>query len=84
MEQMASRAFSQVLVEIERRDVDSSDPERGDADFTNSRKKKKVNVNDFLDILNHLIYFWLNTFNIKWVCGKEKRLISQRRFLHIV
>ncbi|XP_024889082.1 attractin-like protein 1 isoform X1 [Temnothorax curvispinosus] len=41
MEQMASRAFSQVLVEIERRDVDSSDPERGDADFTNCRKKKK-------------------------------------------
>lgn len=84
MEQMASRAFSQVLVEIERRDVDSSDPERGDADFTNSRKKKKVNVNDFLDILNHLIYFWLNIFNIKRVCGKEKRLISQRKFLHIV
>ncbi|KYM99556.1 Putative protein tag-53 [Cyphomyrmex costatus] len=41
MEQMASRAFSQVLVEIERRDVDNSDPERGDTDFTNCRKKKK-------------------------------------------
>lgn len=43
MEQMASRAFSQVLVEIERRDVDNSDPERGDADLTNCRKKK-VNI----------------------------------------
>ena len=52
MEQMASRAFSQVLVEIERRDVDNSDSERGDADFTNCRKKKKVNVNDsFLDVV---------------------------------
>lgn len=44
MEQMASRAFSQVLVEIERRDVDISDSERVDADFTNCRKKKKVIV----------------------------------------
>lgn len=59
MEQMASRAFSQVLVEIERRDVDSSDPERGDADFTNSRKKKKVNVNDFLDIVNKISNLFL-------------------------
>ncbi|KAG7200810.1 hypothetical protein KM043_003181 [Ampulex compressa] len=41
MEQMASRAFSQVLVEIERRDVNGSDNERSEADFANCRKKKK-------------------------------------------
>ncbi|XP_044593678.1 attractin-like protein 1 isoform X2 [Cotesia glomerata] len=40
MEQMASRAFSQVLVEIERRDV-LSDPERNDLDAYNGQKKKK-------------------------------------------
>ncbi|XP_029172341.1 attractin-like protein 1 isoform X2 [Nylanderia fulva] len=40
MEQMASRAFSQVIVEIERRDIDSTDLEHGDTDF-NCRKKKK-------------------------------------------
>ncbi|XP_011147509.1 attractin-like protein 1 isoform X1 [Harpegnathos saltator] len=42
MEQMASRAFSQVLVEIERRDIESSDSECGDADLINCRKKKKA------------------------------------------
>jgi hypothetical protein len=44
MEQMASRAFSQVLVEIERRDVDILDSERNDAEFKNCRKKKKVKI----------------------------------------
>lgn len=44
MEQMASRAFSQVLVEIERRDIESSDSEGGDADLINCRKKKKVKL----------------------------------------
>lgn len=48
MEQMASRAFSQVIVEIERRDIDSTDPEHGDTDFSNCRKKKKVNVTRFI------------------------------------
>ncbi|XP_043267343.1 attractin-like protein 1 isoform X2 [Venturia canescens] len=42
MEQMASRAFSQVLVEIERRDVlISSDMERTEPDSNGCRKKKK-------------------------------------------
>ncbi|XP_017752850.1 PREDICTED: attractin-like protein 1 isoform X1 [Eufriesea mexicana] len=41
MEQMASRAFSQVLVEIERRDIDNSDSERSESELTNCRKKKK-------------------------------------------
>lgn len=44
MEQMASRPFSQVLVEIERRDVDNSDSERSESELTNCRKKKKVRV----------------------------------------
>jgi len=54
MEQMASRAFSQVLVEIERRDIDILDPERNDAEFNNSRKKKKVKISKkiFLVFLN--------------------------------
>ncbi|XP_012222964.1 attractin-like protein 1 isoform X2 [Linepithema humile] len=41
MEQMASRAFSSVLVEIERRDVDGWDAEHGDADFTDCHNKIK-------------------------------------------
>ncbi|XP_066586444.1 attractin-like protein 1 isoform X2 [Prorops nasuta] len=42
MEQMASRAFSQVLVEIERRDVTNSDSDRNnESDVNSSRKKKK-------------------------------------------
>ncbi|EZA62767.1 Putative protein tag-53 [Ooceraea biroi] len=41
MEQMASRAFSQVVVEIERRDIDNLDPEHDDTEFTNCRKRKK-------------------------------------------
>lgn len=44
MEQMASRAFSQVLVEIERRDIDNSDSERSESELVNCRKKKKVNI----------------------------------------
>lgn len=44
MEQMANRAFSQVLVEIERRDVDSSDSERNETELTICRKKKKVST----------------------------------------
>lgn len=48
MEQMASRAFSQVLVEIERRDV-LSDTERNDLDACNGQKKKKVcEINYFI------------------------------------
>lgn len=43
MEQMASRAFSQVLVEIERRDI-ISDIERNDLDMNSSQKKKKVSI----------------------------------------
>lgn len=43
MEQMASRAFSQVLVEIERRDVDPLINERlTNTEINNTRKKKKV------------------------------------------
>lgn len=43
MQQMANRAFSQVLVEIERRDVVDNDAgERGDGEYNNCRKKKKV------------------------------------------
>jgi len=45
MEQMASRAFSSVLVEIERRDVDGWDGEHGDADFTDCHNKIKVSIN---------------------------------------
>ncbi|KAL6445553.1 hypothetical protein ACFW04_000830 [Cataglyphis niger] len=41
MEQMASRAFSSVLVEIERRDIDGTDLEHGDTDFNNCRKNIK-------------------------------------------
>lgn len=44
MEQMASRAFSQVLVEIERRDIDNSDSERNESELINCRKKKKVDI----------------------------------------
>lgn len=39
MEQMANRAFSQVLVEIERREIGS---DTVDSDANNARKKKKV------------------------------------------
>lgn len=39
---MANRAFSQVLVEIERRDVVDNDADRGDGEYNNCRKKKKV------------------------------------------
>lgn len=49
MEQMASRAFSQVLVEIERRDIDNSDSERNESELINCRKKKKVDIS-----LSHL------------------------------
>lgn len=49
MEQMASRAFSQVLVEIERRDIDNSDSERNESELINCRKKKKVYIS-----LSHL------------------------------
>lgn len=38
MEQMANRAFSQVLVEIERRDLTSD----SDSETNSARKKKKV------------------------------------------
>lgn len=38
---MANRAFSQVLVEIERRDVVDNDTDRGDGEYNNCRKKKK-------------------------------------------
>lgn len=62
MEQMASRAFSQVLVEIERRDADGSDSERGDVNFTNCRKKKKVNINDFFAIVFLMAYVILHLF----------------------
>ncbi|XP_015604179.1 attractin isoform X2 [Cephus cinctus] len=41
MQQMASRAFSQVLVEIERRDVVLSSGDGSNGDANNSRKKKK-------------------------------------------
>ncbi|XP_035739558.1 attractin-like protein 1 isoform X1 [Vespa mandarinia] len=41
MQQMANRAFSQVLVEIERRDVVDNDTDRGDGEYNNCRKKKK-------------------------------------------
>lgn len=53
MEQMASRAFSSVIVEIERRDIDGTDLEHGDTDFNNCRKNIKVNIPFFLilDIL---------------------------------
>lgn len=45
MQQMASRAFSQVLVEIERRDVDPLINDRlPNSDTNNIRKKKKVRV----------------------------------------
>lgn len=44
MEQMASRAFSSVVVEIERRDIDGTDLEHGDTDFNNCHKNIKVNV----------------------------------------
>ncbi|KAK0165280.1 hypothetical protein PV328_003808 [Microctonus aethiopoides] len=40
MQQMANRAFSQVFVEIERRDI-ASDIERNDSDINSSQKKKK-------------------------------------------
>lgn len=50
MEQMASRAFSQVLVEIERRDIDNSDSERSESELTNCRKKKKVSINFYFSI----------------------------------
>lgn len=62
MEQMASRAFSQVLVEIERRDVDSSDLERGDVDFTNCRKKKKV-----IQMISLTLYLFLMTCNSAFI-----------------
>lgn len=55
MEQMASRAFSSVLVEIERRDVDGWDAEHGDADFTTDcRNKTKVSI-DFKRYLTLII-----------------------------
>ncbi|XP_011499163.1 PREDICTED: attractin-like protein 1 [Ceratosolen solmsi marchali] len=41
MEQMASRAFSQVLVEIERRESSISENDGSDTEMNNSRKKKK-------------------------------------------
>lgn len=44
MEQMASRAFSQVLVEIERRESTISETDGNDAEMNNSRKKKKKKV----------------------------------------
>lgn len=40
MQQMASRAFSQVLVEIDRREPSICEPEGGDT-VNNTRKKKK-------------------------------------------
>lgn len=41
MEQMASRAFSRVLVEIERRDIENSE---SDNDLTDCSKNKKVRI----------------------------------------
>lgn len=43
MQQMASRAFSQVLVEIDRRDISISEPDGVDP-VNNTRKKKKKKV----------------------------------------
>lgn len=56
MEQMASRAFSQVIVEIERRDVDNTDLDHGDTDFSNCRKKKKVKMSFLSLFLNISCY----------------------------
>lgn len=44
MQQMANRAFSQVLVEIERRDMNTIETDNIDAEANNSRKKKKKKV----------------------------------------
>lgn len=44
MQQMASRAFSQVLVEIERRDLSVPETDGSDNDVNSSRKKKKKKV----------------------------------------
>lgn len=44
MQQMASRAFSQVLVEIERRELSISETDGSDTEVNNSRKKKKKKV----------------------------------------
>jgi hypothetical protein len=44
MEQMASRAFSQVLVEIERREASISETDGSDTEVNSSRKKKKKKV----------------------------------------
>lgn len=45
MQQMASRAFSQVLVEIERRELNATDTNvNNDVEVNNSRKKKKKKV----------------------------------------
>jgi len=63
MEQMASRAFSQVLVEIERRDVDILDSERNDVEF-NCRKKKKVKISEEIFIV---FLVFLNLYN----CNKR-------------
>ncbi|XP_043480588.1 attractin isoform X2 [Leptopilina heterotoma] len=41
MQQMANRAFSQVLVEIEKRDSSDSETDRNESELNNSRKKKK-------------------------------------------
>ena len=44
MQQMANRAFSQVLVEIERRDSSVSENDGSDTEMNNTRKKKKKKV----------------------------------------
>lgn len=51
MEQMASRAFSQVLVEIERRESIISENDANDAETNHSRKKKKKKVGNNLILI---------------------------------
>ena len=49
MEQMANRAFSQVLVEIERRELNTSETDNGEIDH-NLRKRKKKKVHFILHL----------------------------------
>lgn len=82
MEQMASRAFSQVFVEIERREFISTEMAVDDSELVNSKKKKKkkVGCRSFLEITVIYLLFFVQSapspIALEPCCGNRAAVLS--------